>query len=139
MSLFGPEMPIPAMDLDTKEFWENCKNHQLTVQRCVLCGSYRFAPTPACYECQSPDYEWIESNGVGEVYTWTITHLPVHPGVTKALPYNSTVVRLLDCGGAKVLTNLVGIKNEDIQPGMKVEVEWEEVTPEVTLPRFRPV
>ena len=136
---FGPEMPIPAMEIDTKEFWENCKQHRLTVQRCVQCDAYRFAPTPVCYECQSPKYEWIESEGIGEVYAWTIAHHGVHPAVTEALPYNSTVVRLLDCGGAMLLTNLVGVENEDIEAGMKVRVEWDEITPDITLPRFSPI
>jgi uncharacterized OB-fold protein len=138
-SFFGLEMPIPGMDTDTEVFWENCKKHKLTVQRCVQCGTYRFAPTPVCYVCQSPKHEWIESQGIGEVYTWTIVHHAVHPAVTKALPYNVTVVRLLDCGGAKLLTNLVGTRNEEIKPGMRVRVEWDEVTREITLPRFRPI
>ena len=132
-------MPIPALEPDTKEFWENCKQHKLTVQRCELCGSYRFAPTPVCYECQSDKYEWIESQGTGEVYAWTITHTVFHPAVADAVPYNATVVRLLDCGGAKVMSNIVGIANDDIKAGMKVQVEWDDVTADITVPRFRPI
>ena len=137
MALFGPSMPIPALDPDTRAFWENCKQRKLMVQRCSLCGSYRFAPTPMCYECRSTDYEWVESRGEGEVYSWTITHAPFHPAVVQAVPYNSTVVRLFDCGGAKILTNLVGVENDAIHAGMKVTVEWDDITPEITLPRFR--
>jgi len=139
MAFFGPEMPIPALEEDTREFWENCRQHRLTVQRCALCGSFRFAPTPACYECQSFDYEWVESQGIGEVYSWSVTHQAMHPGAIPAVPYNSTVVRLLDCGGAKVLSNLVGVNNEDIRAGMKVKVEWDQISADLSLPRFRPI
>ena len=73
------------------------------------------------------------------MYAWTIVHHPVHPGVSKAVPYNAAVVRLFDCGGAKLITNLVGVKNEEITAGMKVKVEWDDITPEISLPRFRAV
>ena len=35
--------------------------------------------------------------------------------------------------------NLVGVGNADIRVGTRVEVVFDDVTPEVTLPRFRPV
>lgn len=139
MSFFGPLMPLPSMEPDTQEFWENCRQHRLTVQRCIPCGAYRFAPSPMCYDCQSQKYEWVESQGIAEVYTWIIVHHATHPGVTGQTPYNATCVRLLDCGGAKMMTNLVGIDNDSIKAGMKVKVEWDDVTPEVTLARFRPI
>ena len=139
MPFFGPEMPLPAMEPDTREFWENCKQHKLTVQRCIPCGAYRFAPSPMCYDCQSQKYEWVESQGIAEVYTWIIVHHATHPAVAGVTPYNAAVVRLLDCGGAKMMTNLVGVDNDAIEAGMKVEVEWDDVTPEVTVPRFRPI
>jgi flavin-dependent dehydrogenase len=34
---------------------------------------------------------------------------------------------------------LVGVPNESIRMGMQVEVVFDDVTPEVTLPRFRPI
>lgn len=139
MSLFGPTMPVPAIDPDTREFWEACRERRLVVQRCKDCGSFRFAPAPICYECHSWEYELVQSEGVGEVYTWTITHRPIHPAVANAVPYNTVVVRLLDCGGAMITSNLIGVANDAIHAGMRVRVEWDEINEEVTLPRFRPL
>ena len=139
MPFFGPTMPYPQVDPDTQEFWDACKEHRLVVQQCTNCKNFRFAPVPICYECNSWDYDLVESGGIGEVYTWTITHSPIHPAVADVVPYNTVAVKLLDCGGATITSNLVGVSNDEIKAGMRVKVEWDEVTPEITLPRFRPV
>jgi len=38
-----------------------------------------------------------------------------------------------------MLSNLVECSNEEIYVGMPVEVVFEDVTDEVTLPKFRPI
>jgi uncharacterized protein len=136
--MFGPSMPVPIVDEDTQEFWAACKEHRLVVQRCEDCGAFRFAPSPVCYECRSFRYEWVESAGVGEVYTWTVTYRCYHTAAEGAIPYNVVVVRLGDCGGAMVTSNLLGVDNDRIEPGMRVELVWEDVSSECALPRFRP-
>jgi uncharacterized OB-fold protein len=40
--------------------------------------------------------------------------------------------------GVKMLSNLIDCKPEDARIGMPVEVVYEDVTPEVTLAKFRP-
>ena len=37
-----------------------------------------------------------------------------------------------------MLTNIVGCAPEDVKIGMPVQVSFEDVTPEVTLPKFKP-
>ena len=37
-----------------------------------------------------------------------------------------------------VLTNIIGCSPEQVKCEMPVEVVWEEVTDEITLPKFRP-
>ena len=51
------------------------------------------------------------------------------------LPYNVTIVELEE--GPRLLTNLVDIDSDDIRPGLPVEVVWDDVTEEITLPKFR--
>ena len=41
--------------------------------------------------------------------------------------------------GLRVLTNLVDCSSNDLQIGMPLEVTFEAITDEVTLPKFRPV
>ena len=139
MPLFGPSMPTPLIDSDTRDFWEACKNHRLIVQQCIECGSYRFAPAPLCYSCRSLGFRWVESDGLGEVYTWTVVHRSVHPATEEAVPYNTVVVRLFDCGGAMITSNLLNVENDKIEAGMVVRVTWDDVSDECALARFEPV
>ncbi|MEE9249455.1 MAG: OB-fold domain-containing protein, partial [Dehalococcoidia bacterium] len=53
------------------------------------------------------------------------------------LPYNVAIVELDE--GPRLLTSLVEIENEAIRPDLPVEVAWDDVTDEITLPKFRPV
>ena len=132
-------MPTPTFDEDTREFWAACLDHRLVVQQCAQCGAYRFAPAPICHACRSFEYRWVESEGIGEVYTWTVTYRAVHPATEHEIPYNTVVVKLLDCGGALITSNLGGVANDDIRAGMRVRVAWDDISPDLALPRFRPL
>jgi hypothetical protein len=138
MPLFGPSMPLPHLDEDTREFWEACRDHRLTVQQCLRCDAFRFAPAPICHNCQSFDTRLVESAGIGELYTWTVVHRAIHPAMVDAVPYNTAVVKLQDCGGAMITTNIVGIDSDQLVAGMTVKLEWDDITSEISLPRFRP-
>ena len=35
--------------------------------------------------------------------------------------------------------NVVGIDPKEVEIGMRVEVAWDDVTPEFSLPKFRPI
>jgi len=41
--------------------------------------------------------------------------------------------------GRRLVTNLVQCKIEDIEVGMPVELVFDDVTEEITLPKFRPM
>ena len=136
---FPMTLPLPDLEIDTAPFWEGCKQHRLLVQRCKRCGEYRHPPSPVCHQCHSFEHEYVESVGTGEVFTFTIVRHPVMPQLNDVVPYNVVVVRLLDCGGAKIISNVVGVPNDAIAIGMRVEVIWDNVCPDFALPRFQPV
>ena len=138
MPLFEATMPKPVLDdPDTEAFWKACREHRLIVQQCTACGTFRFAPVPICFSCLSPEYRWVDSSGTGEVYTWTICHRSYHPATQGRLPYNVVVVRLDDCGGALITSNLIGPGAENpIHAGMRARVVWDDVDEGCSLPRF---
>ena len=51
-------------------------------------------------------------------------------------PYNVVLVQLDE--GPRMFSNVVGVPNEKVTVGMRVEAVFEPVTPEVTIPRFKP-
>ena len=72
----------------------------------------------------------------GTVYTFTVTHQNQAPGFRDELPYVLAYVELDE--GVRMLTNIVDCAPDAVRIGMPVEVVFEDVTPEVTLPKFKP-
>ncbi|MDB5448372.1 MAG: hypothetical protein JWQ97_3689, partial [Phenylobacterium sp.] len=118
-------------------YWESCARGVLSIQQCPHCQTFRHLPRPTCPNCQSFDYVWTPVSGKGTVYSYTIAHHPVHPALAETVPYNVIVVTLDDVP-VKLVSNLVGVANEDVKIGMPVEVVFEEPRPGIVLPRFRP-
>jgi uncharacterized OB-fold protein len=69
------------------------------------------------------------------LFSFVIYHRLYHPGFKGDLPYNVSVVELGE--GPRLLTNIVGTPNDELEVGMPVEVVFDDVTDEVTLPKFR--
>ena len=129
--------PLPLADSDSKEFWEGCKRHELLVQRCEKCHAYRFPPGLVCVKCLSTDAKWEKVSGKGEVYTFIIVRTAASPAWEEDVPYVTAIVQLKE--GVRMTTNIIGCKPEDVKIGMKVEVVFDDVTKEDTLPKFKPV
>jgi len=128
--------PLPEVTVDSKPFWDACKRHELTLQRCRNCGQLR-NPSPICQKCLSMESEWVTVTGRGRLYTWVVVYQRYHPGFAQETPYNVAIVELDE--GPRLVTNIIGCQNEALRIGMEVEVTFDDVTDEITLPRFRPM
>ena len=126
--------PIPRIDEETRGFWEACARHKLYLQRCRDCGRFRHPPRALCPACLSSRIEWVRSSGRGTVYSFTVTQQNQAPGFRERLPYVLAYVELEE--GVRLMTNVVGCAAEAVHVGMPVEVAWEDVTAEVSLPVF---
>ena len=71
------------------------------------------------------------------MYTYTVTHQNQAAGFREELPYVLAYVELEE--GVRMLTNIVGCAPEHVKIGMPVEIAFEDVTSEVSLPKFKPV
>lgn len=128
--------PIPAITAEMRPFFAAAKRHQLVVQRCTQCGRHRFPAREICSHCLSRASEWMPVSGAGEVFSYNIMHQVYHPGFADEVPYAVVVVQLQE--GAKMNSNLVGVPPQAIRIGMPVRVVFEDITDEVTLPKFAP-
>ena len=88
-------------------------------------------------ECASDNLEWVGSEGRGKVYTFVITRQPVSPAFVGRLPWAVVEVELEE--GVHLISNLVDCDPEDIEIGMPVEVVFEAVNNEITLPKFKAI
>ena len=134
--MFGPDMPMPEREPLTEPFWSAACNGRLVIQRCADCGAFRHLPHVMCAACRSSACDWVESEGRGTVFTYTIVTHPVHDATASVVPYNVVLVQLDDCGRVLVPTNVVGCAPEDVYVGMPVRVVFDRVSEEISIPRF---
>ena len=128
--------PLPQIAPEMAPFFEAARRHELVVQRCRGCGTPRFPARDQCSKCLSRESEWVRASGRGEVFSFAVMHQVYHPGFADEVPYAVVVIELEE--GARLVSNLVDCPVQDIRIGMPVEVVFDDVTPEVTLPKFRP-
>ncbi len=88
-----------------------------------------------CAKCGSPQWEWAKSSGKGTVFSWTTVMQPMSPQFADVVPYSPVVIELQE--GVRMVSWLVDVAPGDIRIGLPVEVVFDDVTPEVTLPKFR--
>jgi len=129
--------PLPLPDQDTAPFWEALREHRLTVQRCERCGHHQHYPRLLCTGCGSREVVPVEVAGTGTVYATTIVRRAPSPAFADDVPYVVALVQLDE--GPRLLANVVGCPVDDVAIGQPVTVVYDDVTPEVTLYRFRPV
>ncbi len=128
--------PLPYIHAETKPYWDGAKRRELLIRKCRACGRHYFYPRDFCPSCFSFDVEWVRVSGRGTIYSFTICHRGAQDFEADA-PYNLVIVDLEE--GVRMMSTVVGYPNEDLKIGMPVEVMFDEVTPEVTLPKFKPV
>ena len=128
--------PIPVITELNEPHWEGARRGEFLAQRCTACGQIWFPPSPNCSGCLSTDYEWAAMAGTGTVYSFIVYHQGWLPGYRDDLPYNVAIIELDE--GVRLINNLVEVDNDAIEVGMPVEVVFEDVAPDVVVPRFRP-
>ncbi len=136
------QKPLPVIRTDTKEFWEGCRRHQLLIQRCRECGTYRYPPQPMCSTCNSMNHEWKRVSGEGEIYSWIVIrenpYRPVRPGFAEDRPYTIALVQLSDVPTLRILSNIINCPIDDIAIGLAVRVSFKDMTDSLSLPYFEP-
>ena len=89
-----------------------------------------------CYRCLSEDLGWFKSTGLGTVFSFTIIHQIAHPGFAPDVPYVYAIIDLDD--GARIISNVINIDHSAVQVDMQVKVTFDDVTPDISIPKFEP-
>ena len=128
--------PLPHIDEEMRPWWEAAQRHELYIQKCRDCGDLRFHPRALCTSCMSSRVEWIKCSGRGKIYTYTVTNQNGSAGFRDSLPYVLAWVELEE--GVRMLTNIVECPPAQVKIDQAVEAVFDDVTPEVTLVKFKP-
>jgi len=133
--IYRKPIPIPTPESDF--FWAKVGKHQLWIQRCVDCIKPFFYPRMVCPNCLSDNIEWFEVSGRGFLYSYMINHRPP-PGFEEDAPYAIAIVQLEE--GPRMMSNIVGIENtpENLILDMPLKVVFEDVTSDITIPKWCP-
>jgi uncharacterized OB-fold protein len=119
---------------DNKWWWDACDEGKVLIQRCKNCQTLRHPPRPMCGECQSMEWDSIESTLDGEILSHTQIHHPKIPGYQ--YPLICAVIKLAE--GTNIVANMVGCDPSEVHIGMKVKGAVEQVDEKTMLPQFYP-
>ena len=130
--------PLPTPDGVTAPFWESVKQHAMKIQKDNTNGKYFFYPRGVSPFGLQNDISWEPVSGRGTVHAFSIVHNNRAPGFREEIPYVVAIVELEE--GARMMSNLVDVQPdpEHVKIGMPVEVVYEDVSDEITLPKFKP-
>ncbi len=129
------EKPLPIPDAETIPFWTALRHGQLLLKHCTGCRRFHFYPRIICPFCSCDALEWKEASGRGEIYTYTVARRPAGPAFKASVPYVVALVQLDE--GPRMMTNIVCDDPNEIRIGLRVAVQYDDVTEDITLAKFR--
>ena len=127
--------PLPTLNDSNRPFWEAAGEGRLAMQQCSACEHVRFPISHVCPRCLAYEYQWRTLSGRGTIFSYVIYHQVYNQAFKQEVPYNVAMIQLEE--GPRMFSNIVGVPNDRPKVGDEVQVVFEAVTPEVSLPRFR--
>jgi uncharacterized OB-fold protein/acyl dehydratase len=124
----------PAIGPDTRFFWEGARAGELRIQRCGECGALRHPPGAMCPRCHAVAREHVTATGRGTVYSYVVHHHPPVPG--REPPFVVGLIELEE--GVRMVGNVIGCPPADVHIGMPVQVTFERIDDDLTLPQWTP-
>ena len=112
----SPNPRIPTPEGLNAEFYAQAQEGVLHLQQCADCGLFRHAPRYHCGRCASGRYVWTPSTGRGQLYSWTITHLPYDRRWAEEIPYITGVIELDE--GVRLVGSVAGLSADDLRIGL---------------------
>jgi len=128
--------PLPEADKWSGPFFEKAREGKLVAQRCNASGRFFFPPSPVSPVTRDGNWEWVELSGKGKIGSFVVMHQKYFPGFGDEVPYPVIEVELSE--GIRLLSSIVELGDRELSVGMPVEVVFDAVTDEVTLPKFKP-
>lgn len=132
-----PDIIALTPNVFTEPFWIATAEHRLMLPRCTACSTYRFPPSPFCFACRAQEVAWVEHDGRGSLYSYTVVRHAVIPEVAAALPVVAGVVELPGTGGVRLVASIVDCEPAEVAIGAAVELVWYDVREGTTIPCFR--
>ncbi|MFT4519852.1 MAG: putative OB-fold protein [Halioglobus sp.] len=135
---------LPHIDEVNAPFWEGCREGVLRLQYCPETQRLIFPPRPLNPWSPRVKPQWREVIGLGTIWSVIEPHAPLMMNFTELAPYNAIVVALDEDPTIRMVGNLVAqaggainaIAASDIEIGTAVQLVFESINDDITLPRW---
>ncbi len=111
-------LPSPIVNSENQAFWQAAQAGKLILKLCHSCEEVHYYPRTICPHCGSKDTTWVNSDGLGEIYSFTVMRRGVE------FPFAMAYVLLNE--GISLLTHLTNCNFDAIRIGQKVKVVFQE-------------
>jgi uncharacterized OB-fold protein len=113
--------------------WDSIAERAMRLQRCAVCGRWRYPPGPACPACLSTQAVWAPLSGRGRLLSWTTFHRQYLP----AWPAPHTCVAVALAEGPIMIGNVDYAETGRLAIDAPMELIYDMHPDGYTLPRFR--
>ena len=134
-----PNRPLPTpITPEAKPYWDGLKEHKLMLPKCQDCGKPFFYPRVLCPNCHSRNITWVQASGKGKLFSFEIVHQQLNRRFKIPTPFVLAMIELDE--GPRLMSNLINVEPDPahVKCDMPVEVVYEQVTDDVTIPLFQP-
>jgi uncharacterized OB-fold protein len=115
-------LPIPVAEPDglSSPYWNGLRESRLLVQCCDSCATWQFGPEWLCHCCHAFDPAWKEVAPRGRIYSWERVWHPSHQALVTHGPYLAVLVELPEAGNVRMVGNLLGEPQQEVEIGTEV-------------------
>lgn len=117
----------------TAPYWDAARRRKLMLPRCDECGKVHFYPRSRCPFCMSKELRWVESDGNGKVYSYTLVHRALNPADANRLPF---VIAIVEVMTVHMMARITGDDAGLVRIGDSVRFIFDPTMGEDGLPAF---
>jgi uncharacterized OB-fold protein len=130
----APAKAIPEPDERSLPFFAGAAREELMLQRCAACETWCWPVRARCIACFADALEWTAASGRGAVHSHTWVHHTSDPAFAAEAPFNVVLVDLDE--GVRIFSTVIGVAHGSLAIGARVHVVFEQLSPDVTVPKF---
>ena len=119
----------PAVNPETKPFWDAAASGTLLLKKCNACGEVHYYPRALCPYCFGDKTEWLAASGRGTIYSYSVMR-------RTEVPYVIAYVTLEE--GVTMMTNIVDCDPDAVRIGQRVKLSFRPSDGGPPVPMFTP-
>lgn len=139
MSAEATSKANPAEVSALTRYWAAVNDGQFVIPECNDCERRFLPPRMFCPACGSDSLRWIESEGRGRIYSFSVVEKAVSPHFSKSVPFVIAVAELDDLSqGSRFYARLVDVDPEQVRVGQAISVMIRQLEDSRALPVLVP-